>query len=463
MSANKIFALIELFLALLVASHALLYKRDTRSSTFWILLILLLSWVGMIFYALFGINRIRVLATHYTTGADSFRTILRPPNIKEPLALEKINGTFQAADSIDILENGDQCYPAMLQHIENAFHEILLSSYIFDNDSIGKQFVSALQKAQNRGVNVYVLIDGVGKLYSIPTITSLLKNANLNFAVFLPTLAPWSLRFLNLRNHRKLLIIDRQAAFLGGMNIRRSHVLAEKTKSPVRDVHFLLKGTELDKFIDTFASDWRFATNGGELRPIAEKIERIPQINMRHIRCRILPDGPNLNHPKLALTLLVKISEAQKQLRIVTPYFLPDRIFIMALATAALRGVNVTILLPQKNNLPWVKWAMAGQAWQLLEYGIKIYESPGEFDHSKIFTADSNYAIVGSSNWDARSLRLNFEINMEVYNDEFAQRLNHLIDHRLEKSREINLAAVNSRRLLTRLRDNSARLFLPIL
>lgn len=463
MSEVKFFALIELTIALLVAGHALLYKRDTRSSTFWILLVLLLPWVGMIFYALFGINRIRVLATRYTSGAESFRKIIRPPNIKEPLSLEKINGAFHAADSLDILENGDECFPLMLEQIEKAQQEILLSSYIFDNDNIGKKFISALKRAEGRGVNVYVLIDGVGKLYSFPTITSLLKNTKLNYAVFLPTLAPWSLRFLNLRNHRKLLIIDRQLAFLGGMNIRRNHVLAENTKNPVRDVHFLLKGSGIDILIDTFSSDWRYATNGGELKPIFKKVETIVTNTSQKIKCRILPDGPNLNHPKLALTLLVKISEAQKQLRIVTPYFLPDRIFIMALATAALRGVNVTILLPQKNNLPWVKWAMAGQAWQLLEYGIKIYESPGEFDHSKIFTADSNYAIIGSSNWDARSLRLNFEINMEVYNDEFAQRLNHHIDQRLAKSREIDLATVNSRPLLTRLRDNSARLFLPIL
>ena len=465
MTVESILALTELVLAVLVAGHALLYKRDTRSSTFWVLLILLVPWLGMIFYALFGINRIRVLATRYTTGKNGFRVVLSVPNVSEPLSLEWINAEYQSLDSIDLLENGDQCFPAMLAHIEQAQQEILLSSYIFDNDSIGQTFAAALQSAARRGVNVYVLIDGIGKLYSFPTIGRLLKHSEsttLHYATFLPTVAPWSLRFLNLRNHRKLLIIDRQHAYIGGMNIRRDHVLALHTKHPVKDVHFLLEGPVIKHLVATFSADWRFATKGEELKSV-NPIGDTGIHRHKPIKCRVLSDGPHLNYSILGLTLLVAISQAQKQLRIVTPYFLPDRILIMALVTAALRGVDVAILLPQKNNLPWVKWAMAAQAWQLLEYGIKIYESPGEFDHSKIFTSDSQYAIVGSSNWDARSLRLNFEVNIEIHDEEFARRLNHHIDERLATSRELDFAAVNSRHLATRVRDSAARLFLPIL
>ncbi|MBK6511629.1 MAG: cardiolipin synthase, partial [Haliea sp.] len=136
MTVESILALTELVLAVLVAGHALLYKRDARSSTFLGLLILLVPWLGMIFYALFGINRIRVLATRYTTGKNGFRVVLSVPNVSEPLSLEWINAEYQSLDSIDLLENGDQCFPAMLAHIEQAQQEILLSSYIFDNDSI---------------------------------------------------------------------------------------------------------------------------------------------------------------------------------------------------------------------------------------------------------------------------------------------------------------------------------------
>ncbi|MBK6739125.1 MAG: PLDc N-terminal domain-containing protein [Haliea sp.] len=323
MTVESILALTELVLAVLVAGHALLYKRDTRSSTFWVLLILLVPWLGMIFYALFGINRIRVLATRYTTGKNGFRVVLSVPNVSEPLSLEWINAEYQSLDSIDLLENGDQCFPAMLAHIEQAQQEILLSSYIFDNDSIGQTFAAALQSAARRGVNVYVLIDGIGKLYSFPTIGRLLKHSEsttLHYATFLPTVAPWSLRFLNLRNHRKLLIIDRQHAYIGGMNIRRDHVLALHTKHPVKDVHFLLEGPVIKHLVATFSADWRFATKGEELKPV-NPIGDTGIHRHKPIKCRVLSDGPHLNYSILGLTLLVAISQAQKQLRIVTPYF----------------------------------------------------------------------------------------------------------------------------------------------
>jgi cardiolipin synthase len=452
----------EIALALFMAGHAMLYKRDTRSSTFWILLILLVPWLGMALYLLFGINRIRrdapLISYVDTDGSPDLAPCLMANIAMIP--------PYRKCWDLKILQNGDEAYPAMLQAIESAHHEILLATYIFDNDPIGKQFVAKLTEAKNRGVDVRILVDGVGYWYSFPPITRALRKAKLWFSVFLPTLRPWSTRFLNLRNHRKLLIVDRQLAFLGGMNIREKNMLSRNPKTPTVDVHFSVRGQVIEDFIWQFNSDWTFATKG--LRPIKEWSEEKAQNLTEEILqptffARTISDGPDLMVPRLASLLLVRLSEAQSRVRIVTPYFLPDRVFVAALTTAALRGVKIEVILPANNNLPWMRWAIYAMAWQLLSYGIKIFETPGAFDHSKLFTVDGRHSIIGSSNWDARSLRLNFELNMDIECPTITGALDAMIDAKLQTAQALNLKTLDQRSLAVRLRDSASRLFLPVL
>jgi cardiolipin synthase len=366
-----------------------------------------------------------------------------------------------AGNKIEPLVNGDTAFPAMLAAIEAAKKSITLSSYIFDNDASGKKFVAALARAVQRGVAVRVLVDSAGSRYSWPPITCKLRHAKIPFAKFLPAslFTPWRVATINLRNHRKSLVVDGVLAFTGGMNIRQGNVLAEKPRSPVQDLHFRVEGPVVTELQEAFANDWAFTTEeilDGELwfPAVAEAGDVI---------ARVITDGPDADFENARWTLLAALAEAQTSVKILTPYFLPDNALVTALNLAALRGVRVDIILPAKNNLPFVQWASRALWWQVLERGCHIWLTPPPFDHSKLMIVDGHWVLLGSANWDARSLRLNFELNVEAYGRAFAREMEKIIARKTAAAREVTLAEVDGRAWPVKLRDAGARLFSPYL
>src|SRR6185437_11276187 len=306
------------------------------------------------------------------------------------------------------LVNGDEAFPAMLAAIDGAKKSISLVTYIFDNDASGKQFADALARAVKRGVAVRVLIDAAGTRYSWPPITHRLRHAGVPMAQFLPAslLTPWRVTTINLRNHRKVLVIDGQIAFTGGINIRHGNMIAENPRSPVRDLHFRAEGPLVGQLQEAFAADWAFTTGeklGGDLW--------FPELReCGNVIARVITDGPDADFETVRWTLLAALTEAEHSVQIVTPYFLPETALVTAMNLASLRGVRVDIILPARSNLRFVDWASRGMWWQLLERGCRIWLTPAPFDHSKLMIVDNHWVFFGSANWDARSLRLNFEL-----------------------------------------------------
>jgi cardiolipin synthase len=281
------------------------------------------------------------------------------------------------------------------------------------------------------------------------------------YARFLPSslLAPWRAATINLRNHRKSLILDGKLAFTGGMNIRRGNILAAKPPSPVQDLQFQVEGTVVAQLQEAFANDWAFTT-----REILDGPVWFPELSdCGAIIARTITDGPDGDFEKLRWTLLAALAGAQTSIQILTPYFLPDIALIAALNLAALRGVRVDIILPERNNLPVVDWASRALWWQVLERGCRIHLTKPPFDHSKLMVVDDHWVLLGSANWDARSLRLNFELNLECYGRSFAEQMSALIARKLKDSREIKLADADARPVSLKLRDATARLFSPFL
>ena len=461
------------FLASLLASvHALLHKRDVRATTLWIGVIWLMPVFGPLLYLALGVNRIRrralQLGVHRTLtppvpedlgepeheGAEHLKMLARVVNsvVTRPLL---------PGNQIQPLVNGDEAFPAMLAAIESAQRTISLSTYIFDNDPAGKKFVEALARAVKRQVEVRVLIDAAGTRYTWPPVTRRLHHAKIRYARFLPAslLTPWRVATVNLRSHRKALIVDGTIAFAGGMNIRHGNILADKPKSPVQDLHFRVEGPVVTQLQEAFVNDWAFCT-----REILKGSEWFPELaEAGDIVARVIRDGPDADFEKARWTLLAALAEAQTSVQIVTPYFLPDVALVSALNLAALRGVQVDIILPAKNNLPYVQWASRAMWWQVLERGCRIWLTPPPFDHSKLMIVDGHWVLFGSANWDARSLRLNFELNVECYGREFAQRMGSVIEQKLRHAREVTMAEVDGRSFLSKLRDATARLFSPYL
>ena len=278
-------------------------------------------------------------------------------------------------------------------------------------------------------------------------------------ATFLPTLLT-RLPSFNLRNHRKIMVVDGKVGFTGGMNIREDFVLGGSPRHPGVDLHFKVEGPVVAHLSETFAEDWEFATDepltGDAWFP---KLEPVGEVVARGIL-----DGPDADRDALNYTLLGAIACATRSIGIITPYFLPDQPLVYALNTAALSGLDVDIVLPEKGNLPLVTWAMWGQIDQMLGHGCRVWLSPETpFDHTKLMVVDDYWTLVGSTNWDPRSLRLNFEFNVECYDHELAKRMKELVRVRKGRARRLKRAEIESRSLPARVRDGAARLLTPYL
>jgi cardiolipin synthase len=453
--------------ALLASAHALLHKRDTRATTIWIVFVWLMPGLGPILYLALGVNRLRRRAVQLGVHKTFSRDI--PENLGEPehdgaehlKHIARVVSRLARQPLIEPLVNGDTAFPAMLATIESAKKSISLCTYIFDNDASGKQFVAALERAVKRGVAIRVLIDSAGTRYSFPPITWKLQRAKIPFAKFLPAsiFTPWRVATINLRDHRKSLVVDGQIGFTGGMNIRHGNVLNDKPKSPVQDLHFRVEGPVVTELQEAFANDWAFSTE-----EILDGEIWFPETKESgNIIARVIPDGPDADFENARWTLLAALAEAQTSVKILTPYFLPDNALVTALNLASLRGVRVDIILPAKNNLPPVHWASRAMWWQVLERGCRIWLTPPPFDHSKLMMVDGHWVLLGSANWDARSLRLNFELNVECYGREFAQEMEKVIAKKLHGAHEVTQAEVDARTVPGKLRDAIARLFSPYL
>ncbi len=458
--------------ALPASAHALLNKRDSRAATLWIAFVWLMPVLGPLLYLVLGVNRIRrralILGVHKPASRSILEDLEQPEHegtehlkLLARVVSRLVAEPLTASNRVQPLVNGDEAFPAMLAAIESAQESISLVSYIFDNDASGREFADALGRAAKRGVAVRVLIDAAGTRYTWPPITYRLKRVGVRCAKFLPAslLTPWRVATINLRNHRKILVVDGHTAFTGGMNIRHGNVLAAHPPSPVQDLHFRIEGPVLSQLQDAFANDWAFTT--GE---ILDGQTWFPKLDGDGaVIARVITDGPDGDFEKARWTLLAALAEAQTAVQILTPYFLPDPALITGLNLAALRGVRVDIIMPSKNNLPFVHWASRAMWWQLLQRGCHIWLTPPPFDHSKLMVVDGHWVLLGSANWDARSLRLNFEINVECYGQGLARDLTAVIEKKLIDAREVTLAEVDARTIPGKLRDAAARLFSPYL
>jgi cardiolipin synthase len=453
--------------------HALMWKRDSRAAIGWVGLIWLAPILGSLAYFTLGINRIRRKATRLSfepgTGGlqvdqDGLGALPQQRWHDGLTGLAELVGRVTGRplspnNSVETLVDGDEAYPAMLDAIRQARRSIGLVTYIFDSDRAGRAFVEALGEARNRGVEVRVLVDDVGARYSRPRITRLLDDASIPNASFLPTRVPRALEYANLRNHRKILIVDGETAFTGGANIREGHWLSLDPDDPVKSLHFCLRGPILEQMHDSFSRDWSFAT--GEV--LSDPTWRVSGEAAGSICARGIEAGPDDNLGKMQDTLLGALGAARDTIDIVTPYFVPNASLIDALGIASMRGVNVRIVIPSRNNLPVVQWASTAQLWQVLQKGCRVWESAAPFDHTKLMTIDGIWSLIGSGNWDQRSLRLNFEFNVECYDTRLAATLRDHVSRTLEAASEVTLEAVDSRPVPIRLRDGLARLLAPYL
>lgn len=335
----------------------------------------------------------------------------------------------------------------MLDAIAACRRRLWLSSYIFSGNGVGEQFVEALSSARSRGVDVRVLVDAIGDLYYWPRASRRLKELGVSVRRFQLPRRPLPVPQLNLRNHRKLLIVDDDLAFTGGMNIG-NHQLTSNRRG-TEDLHFRLHGPVARQLADIFASDWELS--GGPSLHQTERDYPAPLID--GCACRAITEGPDDELDKIELLLLGVLANAHRRVCIMTPYFIPTAELARALESAALRGIRVELMLPERSNLPWVDWASHRWLEPLIARGVRILLRPPPFAHSKLLVMDDYYGVIGSANLDPRSLRLNFEVVVEIYCRKVASELNAHFDEIRPLCREITSAEWASGSFPRRARD----------
>jgi cardiolipin synthase len=458
-------SIMHFMLAAGVTLHVLAHNRNPGSAVSWIGLAWLSPVVGSVLYLFLGINRVQRRAR--SAGAappDDAAVASYPPPAGcvhlagLELAARRISRrNIQPGNAIVMLANGDVAYPQMIAAIEGAAASVALSSYIFRADKIGHEFIAALTAARRRGVEVRVLIDGYGGGYLVSATYRKLRHAGVAVARFMHSALPWRMPFLNLRSHRKILCVDGRIAFTGGLNIGDENVIAGNPHHPVLDTHFRFDGLVVAQLCEAFAGQWYFTTGETLAGPAWFPGPEAAGDSL----ARVITSGPDQDLEKIELLVLEAIACARSSIQIMTPYFLPDDRIITALALAAMRNVEVDIVLPAHSNHPTVDWAMRAHIGPLLTAGCRVWTHAPPFDHSKLMAVDQVWCFVGSTNWDMRSFRLNFEVNVEVYQSDLVAQVSAKIA--ANQTTRLTAADLEQHSLPIRLRNNAAHLMLPYL
>ncbi|MDB6140427.1 MAG: Cardiolipin synthetase [Verrucomicrobiaceae bacterium] len=470
-----ILAIVELVSVVAALLHVLLRKKDPRAAAYWVALIILVPLLGPVLYLLLGINIIRRSGRRYRDAVpidsqgrlSSYVASLLPEWETEvqsmPGLVTSLNTlsrmSLVGGNAVAVLRNGTEVMPAMLEAIDGATTSVSLLSYIFEVKGVGLRFVEALERAVKRGVKVRVMIDDAGTRYAWPPVTGELSRRGITVRRFMPIRFIGRLLTMNLRNHRKIMVVDGRVGFTGGVNIRQGNMLEEHPEHPVQDLHFRVQGPVVMQMQQAFGEDWQFCT--GE---VLEGKEWYPELEMPGDVSAIgLPDGPDDDTQTISFAIATALHEAKREVRVMTPYFLPPEPIFSALIACALRGVKVRILLPSENNIPMVKWASRTMYAPLLRHGCRFFESAPPFDHSKALVIDGIFTLIGSTNWDPRSLQLNFEFNLACFDDKLARILTAEFDRKRATATEVTMETLAAQSVGEQLRNGVARLLIPLL
>ena len=443
-----------------------LQKRPPLSTLAWILSLAALPVIGFLIYFFLGPQKIRRQRlrrqrlrrfTHCEArAAPELEAGLRRRKQSLSRLIEKASGApVASASQIDLLVDGEDTFQALLQAIKTAERHVHLLYYVFETDSVGQAVMEALRQAAERGVQVRLLVDAVGSPSMRGRQLRQLRKAGIEVARFHPfrlaTLRP----LLNLRNHRKIAVIDGQVGFAGGINI------SEEQRSSARragwhDLHLRLQGPIVGWLQGVFAEDWLYVTR----RPLAED-QLYPQMTPGALSAQVVASGPDSDSETIHRAYLQAIGDARERVWLVTPYFSPGEPALYALSNAAMRGLDVRLLLPSRSD--WRVVAACARSYydELLARGVKIFEYQPRMLHAKALLVDDDCSLVGSANFDLRSFRLNFEVAVVVYEPSFATQLAAQLTADFAQSRRIG----QPRKLswLDRLGEAAARLLSPLL
>ena len=456
--------------ALVMAGVILLQRRSPAATLAWLLVLLLLPGVGLVLYRLIGPLRLqrkrlrRRVARRIVADAATAMASLRAAHAAElqvarvPIAMREAPPLH--AHYLDLYLDGAAAYAALFEAIRAARHHVHLEYYIFEPDRIGTRLRDLLIDKARAGVTVRLLVDGTGSSRLRERFLRPLRQAGGEVAWFNPVSLRWiRTRRADFRNHRKIVVCDGAVAFTGGMNIADVQT-AELTPHAWRDTHVRIAGAAALPIQRVFLEDWLFATT--KLPPQIETLFPLPA-QMGTQVAQIVASGPDHEAMPIHDAYFTAITRAEKRLWLTTPYFVPGEPLTTALCTAAMRGVDVRLLIPLRGDSRLIDLAARSYVPELLASGVKVYEYLPRFVHAKTIVVDDDLAIVGTANLDTRSFRLNFEMTALLYDEPLAARLAAAFEVDLTESRAIQPVPLAQQKLARRLAEAGARLLSPLL
>ncbi|MCC5909450.1 MAG: cardiolipin synthase [Clostridiaceae bacterium] len=479
MDILRLFTTIFTITTILVSILIILDNRNPTRTVAWLLSLIFLPVVGMFLYLYIGQNH-RKKSTFIKKRKQDYKVVhtllteqlqftghenLLKKNFNDargkvaPLLIQNSESPITVNNEATVLLNGNETFKEMLKAINKAKEHIHMEYFIIKDSEIGRKFQRALIKKAEEGLEVRVIYDAVGCWKLKEGFLTPLKKAGVKIKPFLPVTLPFFGSRLNYRNHRKILVVDGSIGFVGGLNIGDEYLGKNKKMGFWRDTHLKIKGEATYLLQVIFLRDWYFVSK--EELDEANYFPFLGSCGEQMIQ--ITSSGPDSYWGSIHQAYFSAINSASKRVYITSPYLIPDESIAMALKTAALRGVDVRILLPGRPDHRTVFWASKSHFLELLEAGVRIYQYQNGFVHSKVFIVDDNFSSIGTANLDIRSFQLNFEVNAFIYNEETSRRLKEIFHIDLQNSSEVLLEEYKKRPFNHRFKESIARLFSPIL
>ena len=375
------------------------------------------------------------------------------------LMLSNSNALLTDSNEIIVLRNGSEAFPAIFQAIENAKNHIHLEYYIVENDELGRQLKDLLIRKASRGIEVRFIYDDVGSWQLPKKYMNDLLGAGVKIDCFMRVRFPMLTSRVNYRNHRKIIVIDGEIAFTGGLNFADRYLNGSKDLGIWRDTHLMLKGGAATSMQIIFMADWYFVSK--EILK-GEKYFKTFQPGTGKL-AQVVSSGPDSDWESIGQAYFSAIASAREKVYIATPYLIPTSDIAFAMKTAALGGIDIRVLLPEKSDAIIPKWSTDSYLEELLEAGVKIYFYQPGFTHSKLMVVDGVFSSVGTANLDFRSLETNFEVNAMIYDEEVATSIEEQFLEDLQQSRQIELDDWKKRHWLRKAKESFARLLSPML
>lgn len=449
------------------AARAILRKSGVSTTLAWLLTIITFPVVGAALYLMFASPSIRRAARRQRpTARGLFAGRVPPPVLlgegtagQVVTLASRLTGLAPTAGNrVELLTSSRNAFQTIEDAVRGAERRVWAEYYIIKDDATGRRFLDLLADKARAGIEVRLLYDAVGSLRIDPARLRALEAAGGQTAVFLPVnpfRRKWS---THLRNHRKLVLVDDRVGFTGGMNVgdEYSGRARRRGETHFHDSHLAIRGPAVGDLAEIFVEDWTFATDTALEIPA-------PAPAAGDSVMAVVPSGPDQVHNAHGMVYFAGIAAARDSIYIASPYFVPDGSTVQALVAAALRGVDVRLLVPARNDVRLVGWAARSYYAELIGAGVRVWEYLPSMLHAKRMVVDGEWGIVGSANVDIRSFRLNFELGALVADSVFAGALTTQFEAELRDSREVTGEMLLQSGLGVRLRDGIARLFSPLL